>query len=495
MSVVFGRSEYSDTRSLRQLPVGAHQGTCHDYLRRVERAAEQAAKEGQRAIKEITPQLLGWAADTRNLRCAWDHLATHGGAAAGENGLRYTDLGDSEIWELLQTLQQAMLNDTYRAGPDRKIRVSKGSGRGYRTLTLQNIQDRAIHRAVLQVVQPLVDPLFDDRSDGFRPNRGRCHALARALHLSSSGERLVWVVTDIKDAFDSVLQNQLLEALHAVLPGADNLNQLIKRIIENEGDKGLRQGSPISPLLLNIFLDYRLDRLWRQEQPDIPLLRTADDILLVCRSLKEARKAHTFLRQLLAAAALSLKKSRNDAIVDLRTREKAEWLGFSARQNEGDWRVRVAVDAWESLEESLALAHHKPAAPLRAAAILKGWLDQQGPCFPSEDRDQVLNRRAETAKGLAFDETPNREALMRRWQASHARWCRLYRRLSETADGGSARHVDFLAAKRRSDGAPHGAPSLPFSPNEQVTLHTDGSFDRLTHQGGWAAILTAQKPS
>ena len=188
--------------------VDAHSGTSHDFLRRHERAAVKAATGGYQAMVDIAPRLLPRVADTRNLRVAWDYLRRHGGPAPGPNGLTYEDLEEFEVWELLQVLSKAIRDGTYRAGPDRQVSISKGNNRGQRILRLQDIQDRVVHRAVAQIIGPLLDPTFDDNSDGFRPHRNRCHALAKAMHYTQQADRRIWVVADVKNAFDRLRKTQ-----------------------------------------------------------------------------------------------------------------------------------------------------------------------------------------------------------------------------------------------------------------------------------------------
>jgi ribonuclease HI len=477
----------------RQEHVEAHSGTPQDFLRRHERAAFEAASGGYEAMHDIGPCLLKRAADTRNLRLAWDFLRRHGGPAPGPNGLTYSDLAEFEVWELLRVLSGTILGGTYRSGPDRKVSISKGQGRGQRVLRLQDIQDRVVHRAVAQIIGPLLDPTFDDNSDGFRPNRNRCHALAKAMHHAQQAGRMVWVVADIKDAFDHVPLRRLLDIVRKRIPNADDLAQLVERIVDNGTKRGLRQGSPLSPLLLNLYLDHVLDRPWRRKQPDTPLLRTADDILLVGRTESEALKALDHLRHTLTAAGMPLKETPGAAIRNLNT-NKADWLGFEVAEGASGLEVRIAEAAWDKLAELLERAHTRPAGPLRAAEIVSGWMDQQGPCLPHEEGDQVIARVDSVAREMAFDELPDAEELLTRWRRAHARWNALVAATGAAyaaADDSSASRHDFCAAKSRSDGASSGASSLSFSSDETVMLYTDGSCDRFTGRGGWAAIFVA----
>lgn len=486
----------------RQMPVEAHVGRCRDFLRRHEQAAAEAVRHGRRGLEDIGPHLLQRTADTRNLRAAWDHLAQHGGQAPGPNGLTYSDLDQSEVWELLRTLRSAIQSGTYRHGPDRPVNRPKSSGSGYRTLRLENIADRVVARGVVQIVQPLLDPLFDERSYGFRPNRDRRHALAEAMQLADSGY-LVWVVEDIQDAFDHVPLRRLLDIVRKSLPSAEPILALIERIVNTGTKRGLRQGNALSPLLLNLYLDHHLDRTWRRRFPDTPLLRTADDPLIVCRTEAEARNAHAQLREILLPTGMRLKGTPDSAICDLHTGDHADWLGYDVSWGIDGLEVRTAEKAWRKLARELEEAHEHPASPLRARRILEGWTDQLGPTYPYAEHDQVYARVTALFRESAFDEAPDEPAFeWRRWGA-YARWLRLLDGLPgrdvptslPLFPGGSACHVLTAPEARRSDGAPAGAPSLSFSADlacdETVTLYADGCCDRLTNEGGWAVLLEA----
>lgn len=485
-------------------PVESHTGDYRALLRRFEKKAARAVKQGHSGIAELGPHLLNWIADARNLRAAWDFLKRHGGTAPGPNGMTYDDLTNNEVWELMRALGQALRNGTYRSGPDRLVWKQKTNGKGYRALRLQNIEDRVVARAVVQIIQPLLDPKFNENSYGYRPGRDRCHALANAMRLTVEEDRLVWLTEDIRDAFDQVPQQRLLDIVRKSLPNAEGLWALIEQILKGGTKRGLRQGSPLSPLLLNLYLDHVLDRVWDKKYPDTPLLRSADDILISCRSEQEALNAQESLRRILVPAGMPLKESTESchAIRNLHN-DKADWLGYQISNGDNGLKVQIAETAWSALAEGLKLAHYKPAPPLRAIQIVKGWLGQLGPCFPHKDRDQVITRIIGMARQWSFYELPSEETLAETWRESHSRWqilrqssLRAVQAASQSdykdtdADGSADRHV-FSAAKRRSDGVPSGAPSLCFSLDEMVTLHTDGSCDRFTQQGGWAAIFEA----
>src|ERR1019366_4129 len=98
-------------------------------------------------------------------------------------------------------------------GKSRTVKVRKTSGNGTRQLTLLDLFDRVVQRAAVQILQPLLDPLFLPFSLGFRPNRDREHALARAEALAVTERRWCWVVEDLRNAFDLVPQRRLLNVV------------------------------------------------------------------------------------------------------------------------------------------------------------------------------------------------------------------------------------------------------------------------------------------
>src|SRR5437899_2915315 len=132
-----GPNPGADARD-RRMPAEFHEGTRRDFLRRHARESAEAARAGKRERTEFASCLFRRAADPRNLRRAIDHLAACGGKAPGPDGLRLDDLDDSERWELARALGTAMRASTHRPGPERSVRIPKASGRGTRTLRIQN---------------------------------------------------------------------------------------------------------------------------------------------------------------------------------------------------------------------------------------------------------------------------------------------------------------------------------------------------------------------
>jgi retron-type reverse transcriptase len=183
----------------RRKAADLHEGTREDFLRRHEREAAEAAHGNKEAKKKFVAKLLPRTADSRNLRPAWDYLAHGDGQAAG---LRFNDLDDAEVWNLVRVLRDAVLNDAYRPGRDRIKAIPKANGKGVRTLSIPSVIDRVVQRAIVQTTQPYLDQFFDDNSFGYRPNSHVYHALAAAEKLTVENGAWVWLTEDLKDAFN-----------------------------------------------------------------------------------------------------------------------------------------------------------------------------------------------------------------------------------------------------------------------------------------------------
>ena len=177
-------------------------------------------------------------------------------------------------------------------------------------------------------------------------------------------------------------------------------------------------------MLLNLYLHHHLDRPWRKLHPDVPLVRVADDILVLCQTTREARQARTSLATLLKPAAMPLKGEPGDGVRRLTEQEPADWLGFRIRRQGRKLHVGLAESAWRRLEDHLAWAAERPDPVARAGAVLGGWLGQQGPCYPHLDRDDAYARIAAMSK-RRVGKTPDRDCVFDFWQRAYARWCKL----------------------------------------------------------------------
>ena len=116
------------------------------------------------------------------------------------------------------------------------------------------------------------------------------------MALATVEGRWVWVSADVRRCFDAIPLGRLLQACGHYLP--QNVVGFVRRIADTGRRRGIRQGSPASPLLANIFLHFFVERRWYGDQAGEPLLRYADNFLVPCRTRDEAARAYERLTRL-----------------------------------------------------------------------------------------------------------------------------------------------------------------------------------------------------
>jgi len=310
------------------------------------------------------------------------------------------------------------------------VRIPKGRCRGNRELAIENLDDRVAARAIVQMVQPLLDPLFDSNSF-CRPGRGPIHALAIAEHLFQHADRRIWIAEDIRAAFPSVPLQRLLDVVKKRLADRQ-LIDLIASVVVNRSRKGLRQGNALSPLLMNVYLDHFLDRVWRKRNAEIPLVRFMDDLLVVLRDDDDPDVVYADVAKALRDAGLRPKIGRTNSVHRLDQGAVVPWLGYVITAPKEVLVIQLDLEELlERLRSKLLFAHALPDSPLRALRIIDGLLQHAGPCFRHMDRQAVYWQIASVACECGFEEVPGYEEFGRRWEAANASWCHLRHRARE----------------------------------------------------------------
>ncbi len=263
------------------------------------------------ASKSNNPTLGGTAAFARGglfdratrvegLWPAWEKVLANAGAAGGD-GVSVTRFAEA-VHNNLSRLSHDLRNGRYRPRPTRRAYLPKRDG-SFRPLDIPSVADRIAQTAVALTLGPLVEAELEDASFAYRPGRSVAQAIARVASLRRQGYR--WVVDgDIRRFFEQVPHGPLLQRLDR-LAEDPALVDLVALWLEGHGpdDRGLPQGSPLSPLLANLYLDGVDEAI---ESGGIRLVRYADDFVLLAKSQTSADAGLVRMRDLLAEHGLEL---------------------------------------------------------------------------------------------------------------------------------------------------------------------------------------------
>jgi len=222
----------------------------------------------------------------------------------------------------------------WRPKPSREKLISKPTG-GVRPLAIGCLEDKIVQNLCAKILEAIYEPIFHSHSYGFRAGKSAHQAMAR-LHqeIRLRSDSCVVVEMDIEKFFDTIPHERLMELIKLRITDPYFL-RLIRRMLRNSilsedgritvNDAGTPQGSPISPMLANIYLHYCLDR-WFQEKwaGRGQMIRYADDAAFVFNEESDAVEFRGALEARLSEYGIKL------------NRNKSGIIKFNERQPEGE---------------------------------------------------------------------------------------------------------------------------------------------------------------
>jgi RNA-directed DNA polymerase len=266
----------------------------------------------RRSTDATGPGLLTAVLARENLLWAMKQVRANKGAA-GVDGL---DIDQTA--ERLKThwpaIRDSLLQGTYRPPPVRRVTIPKPGG-GERELGIPTVTDRLIQQALLQVLQPILDPGFSPHSYGFRPGRSAHDAVLAAQSFVQSGRRVV-VDVDLEKFFDRVDHDILIDRLRRKIPDP-GIIRLVRAYLDAgiaDGEsviqrrQGTPQGGPLSPLLANLLLD-EVDKAL--ERHGHAFCRYADDCNVYVRSRRAGERVMALLRRLYGRLRLTVNEAKS----------------------------------------------------------------------------------------------------------------------------------------------------------------------------------------
>ena len=289
--------------------------------------------------------------DRDNLNRAYKKVKSNGGAA-GVDGMKVEDMLPW-LREHREELLKSLRNGTYKPQPVRRVEIPKPDG-GVRKLGVPTVIDRMVQQALVQILQPIFEPLFSGASYGYRPGRSAQQAMRKAKEYYEQGYTQVADI-DLSKYFDTMNHELLMNLVRKEVKDK-RIIDLVKKFLKSgvmeygvrfRTEEGSPQGGPLSPLLSNIYLNEFDKEMVRRGHKH---LRYADDIAVYTRSRRAAERVLESCRQYLESKLkLKVNTEKSKAGSPLRLK----FLGFALYKTGKGTGIRVHEKSMKKFKEKL----------------------------------------------------------------------------------------------------------------------------------------------
>ncbi len=247
----------------------------------VDRIATRARQEPQTRYTSLMHHLT-----VDDLRACFESL--DGNKATGVDGVTKAMYGQ-DLEGNLQALHERLHQMSYRPQPVRRVEIPKVDG-SRRPLGISCVEDKIVQEMARRILEAIYEPVFIDTSYGFRPGRS-CHDALRQLNHEVMSEPGNWIADlDLAQFFDTMPHREILAVLSERIADQKFLRliaRMLKAGVQTPGgvvydELGSPQGSIVSPVIANAFLDHVLDQWFVQTVRQYcrgycALIRYADD--------------------------------------------------------------------------------------------------------------------------------------------------------------------------------------------------------------------------
>jgi len=247
--------------------------------------------------------------------------------APGADGQDFTDIETYGVGRWLGELALALREESYRPDPIRRVFIPKANGK-LRPLGISTMRDRVCMTAAMLVLEPIFEADLPPEQYAYRPGRNAQQAVVKVDGLLFRGHPEV-VDADLADYFGSIPHTELLKSvarrivdrrvLHLIkmwlecpVEETDDRGRKTRTTEARDNRRGIPQGSPISPLLANIYMRRFVlgwKKLGLEQRLGSRIVTYADDLVILCRRGK-ADEALQQLRKIMSKLKLTVNEEK-----------------------------------------------------------------------------------------------------------------------------------------------------------------------------------------
>lgn len=285
--------------------------------------------------------------------------------------------------ELLQSIREGK----YKPQPVRRKEIPKPDG-GVRKLGIPTVVDRIIQQATAQELTPIFEPQFYENSYGYRPGKSARMAIQKVKEYAEQGYKYA-VEIDLSKYFDTLNHDLLMNMMREQVKDK-RVIELVKRylksgVMENgmsvKTHEGSPQGGPLSPLLANIYLN-KFD--WEMSCRGVPVIRYADDIVLLCKSERAGQRLLESSRRILEGKLKLRMNVEKSKVVSVTAIRNFKFLGFALGRGKNGYFIRAHAKSLKKAKQKLkGLTSRSQGRNVRVViqrvnSFTRGWLGYFG---------------------------------------------------------------------------------------------------------------------